>query len=204
MTPVRQRSKRGEGERLRHEILEAGKRLLMETGDSDALTVRAIAEAVGVSPPAIYLHFPDKDALVVAVCEDAFVALDDYIEQAAAGIDDIREQLHVRGRAYIDFGLDNPEHYRILFMTRPATLKPETEFPVPAAFMHHIESVQRAHDAGVLPAGTDPMLAAITLWAGVHGITSLMIAKPKFPWPDADVVIDEMLSTLIKGLIAEP
>jgi hypothetical protein len=48
------------------------------------------------------------------------------------------------------------------------------------------------------------MLAAITLWAGVHGITSLMIAKPKFPWPDHDAVIDQLLSTLVKGLIAEP
>jgi AcrR family transcriptional regulator len=203
MTPVRQRSKRGEGERLRGEILQAGKRLLMETGNLDAVTVRAVAEAVGVSPPAIYLHFADKDELVVAVCESTFEALDEYIEKAAAGIDDVREQLHVRGRAYIEFGLDNPEHYRILFMTRPATLKPETEFPVPSAFLHHIESVQRAHDAGVLPADLDPMLAAITLWAGVHGITSLLIAKPKFPWPDRDAVIDQMLSTLVKGLIAD-
>jgi AcrR family transcriptional regulator len=202
VTPVRQRSKRGEGERLREEILEAGQRLLMETGNGDALTVRALAEAVGVSPPAIYLHFADKDELVVAVCEAAFEALDDYIERAADGIDDVREQLHVRGKAYIHVGLENPEHYRIQFMTRPATLKPETEFPVPAAFLHHIESVQRAHDAGVLPADLDPMMAAITLWAGVHGITSLMIAKPKFPWPDREAVIDQMLSTLIKGLTA--
>jgi AcrR family transcriptional regulator len=204
VTPVRQRSKRGEGERLREEILVAGKRLLMETGNLDAVTVRAVAEAVGVSPPSIYLHFADKDELVIAVCESTFEALDEYIEKAAAGVDDVREQLRVRGKAYIEFGLENPEHYRILFMTRPATLKPETEYPVPAAFLHHIESVQRAHDAGVLPAGVDPMLAAITLWAGVHGITSLMIAKPKFPWPDHDAVIDQLLSTLVKGLIAEP
>ena len=204
MTPVRQRSKRGEGDRLRDEILEAGKRLLMETENMDAVTVRAVAEAVGVSPPAIYLHFADKDELVIAVCESTFEALDDYIEKAAAGIDDVREQLRVRGKAYIQFGLENPEHYRILFMTRPATLKPETAFPVPAAFQHHIESVQRAHDAGVLSPDVDPMMAAITLWAGVHGITSLMIAKPKFPWPDRDAVIDQLLSALVKGLTAEP
>src|SRR3954467_10023213 len=122
MTPVRQRSKRGEGERLREEILVAGKRLLMDSGNLDAVTVRSVAEAVGVSPPSIYLHFADKDELVVAVCESTFEALDAYIEKAAAGIDDVREQLHVRGKAYIEFGLENPEHYRILFMTRPATL----------------------------------------------------------------------------------
>ena len=200
MTPVRQRAKRGEGERLREEILEAGRRLLMETGNRDAVTVRAVAKAVGVSPPSIYLHFPDKDALIIAVCEHTFGELDEYIERAAAGIEDVRMQLHVRGKAYVQFGLENPEHYRILFMTRPATLKPETELPAPSAFLHHIESVQRAHDAGLLRSDVDPMHAALTLWAGVHGITSLLIAKPKFPWPDVDVVIDNMLSTLVRGL----
>src|SRR5437867_1164946 len=120
MTPTRQRSKRGEGERLRDEIIVAGKRLLMESGNLDAVTVRSVADAVGVSPPSIYLHFADKDELVIAVCESTFEALDDYIEEAAAGIVDVRERLRVRGKAYIEFGLENPEHYRILFMTPPA------------------------------------------------------------------------------------
>lgn len=200
MTPVRQRSKRGEGERLRDEILDAGKRLLMETGNGDALTVRAVAEAVGVSPPAIYLHFADKDELIVAVCESTFEALDECIEAAATGIDDAREMLRVRGKAYIQFGLDNPEHYRVLFMTRPATLKPGTGFPVPAVFQHHVESVERARAAGVLAPDVDPMMAAITLWTGAHGLTSLLIAKPLFPWPDLDQLIDTLLSTLVRGL----
>jgi len=200
MTPVRPRARRGEGDRLRQEIIDAGKRLLFETGNQEAVTVRAVAEAVGVSPPSIYLHFPDKDALIIAVCEDTFLALDEYIEKAAAGIDDVREQLRVRGKAYVQFGLENPEHYRILFMTRPATLKPETEIPAPAAFLHHIESVQRAQDAGVLRHDVDPMIAALTLWSGAHGITSLLIAKPNFPWPDVDMLIDSVLANLVEGL----
>jgi AcrR family transcriptional regulator len=200
MNAARQRSKRGEGDRLREEILEAGKRLLMETSNLDAVTVRAVAEAVGVSPPSIYLHFPDKDSLVIAVCEQTFEALDEYIETAAQGIEDVREQLHVRGKAYVHFGLENPEHYRVLFMTRPATLKPETEFPVPAAFQHHVESVQRAQDAGLVSPDIDTMTAAITLWVGVHGLTSLLIAKPKFPWPDLDTLIDNVLSSVVRGL----
>jgi AcrR family transcriptional regulator len=200
MTPVRPRARRGEGDRLRQEIIDAGKRLLFETGNQEAVTVRAVAEAVGVSPPSIYLHFPDKDALLLAVCEETFEALDEYIEKAAAGIDDIREQLRVRGRAYVQFGLENPEHYRILFMTRPADLKPDTEIPAPAAFLHHVESVQRARDAGVLRQDVDPMIAALTLWSGAHGITSLLIAKPRFPWPDVDMLINSVLANLVLGL----
>lgn len=200
MKPIRPRARRGEGDRLRQEIIDAGKRLLFETGNQEAVTIRAVAEAVGVSPPSIYLHFPDKDALLLAVCEETFEALDEHIEKAAAGIDDVREQLRVRGKAYVQFGLENPEHYRILFMTRPAALKPETEIPAPAAFLHHVESVQRARDAGVLRQDVDLMIAAITLWSGAHGITSLLIAKPSFPWPDVDMLIDSVLANLVDGL----
>jgi AcrR family transcriptional regulator len=199
MTP-RERAKRGEGEKLRHEILDAGRRLLFETGDEGAVTIRAVAKAVGVSPPSIYLHFADKDALLLAVCEETFTALDEAIEKAVAGIDDIGEELRARGKAYVRFGLDNPEQYRILFMTRPIGFKPGDELPATSAFGHHLEAMQRASDAGVFVEGMDPTLAALTVWAGVHGVTSLLIAKPMFGWPDLDALIDSVLATLVRGL----
>jgi AcrR family transcriptional regulator len=201
---VRARAKRGEGERLRPEIVEAGMRLLLETGDEEAVTIRAVARAVGVSPPSIYLHFPDKGALLLAVCEETFATLDDHIERAVAGIDDPMDELRARGRAYVDFGLENPEHYRILFMTRPTDSHPALtpqEALASGAFVHHLEAVQRAVDAGVLPPEVDPLLAAIGLWSGVHGITSLLIAKPDFPWPDRDQLVDHVLTTLVRGLV---
>ncbi|MCU1380897.1 MAG: regulatory protein TetR [Acidimicrobiales bacterium] len=197
---VRARAKRGEGDRLRDEIVEAGKRLLFETGDEEAVTIRAVARAVGVSPPSIYLHFADKNALLLAVCEATFDALDDHIEKAAAGIDDLGDELRARGKAYVRFGLDNPEQYRILFMTRPVGLEPDAAIPATAAFDHHLDAIQRAADAGLFVEGTDPLLAALTVWAGVHGVTSLLIAKPTFTWPDLDVLIDGVLSTLVRGL----
>lgn len=202
MTP-RVRARRGEGDRLRDEIVQAGMRLLFETGDEEAVTIRSVAKAAGVSPPSIYLHFADKTALLLAVCQEVFAALDDHIEQAVASIDDPLAALRARGHAYVRFGLENPEHYRILFMTRPIAMS-ESQSPeellASAAFHHHLEAVQRAHDAGVLPADTDPLLAAIGLWSGVHGITSLLIAKPDFPWPDQEQLVDHVLATLVRGL----
>lgn len=199
---ARARARRGEGDRLRGEIVEAGMRLLFETGDEEAVTIRSVAKAVGVSPPSIYLHFQDKAALLLAVCEATFDDLDAYIEERAVGIDDLGEELRARGRAYITFGLENPEQYRILFMTRPPELQPPGVLPAPAAFEHHLDAVQRACDAGVLAPGTDPELAALTLWAAVHGLTSLLIAKPDFPWPDRDVLIDHTLTAVVEGLVA--
>jgi AcrR family transcriptional regulator len=65
LTPAasRRRARKGEGELLREEILDAAEALLIEKGHPDAVSIRAVAARVGVSPPAIYLHFADKDEL---------------------------------------------------------------------------------------------------------------------------------------------
>src|ERR687888_1032271 len=97
----RRRAPRGQGERLRAEILEAAERLLVQTGDQEAVSIRAVADAVGVTPPSIYLHFADKNELVFAVCERAFARFDAVQEEAAAQSDDPLESLMLRGRAYI-------------------------------------------------------------------------------------------------------
>ena len=202
MSPTRTRSRRGEGEQLREEIVEAGTRLLLSTGDEDAVTIRAVAKAVGVTPPSIYLHFADKNALVLAVCERTFESLDVHIEAAVAGIEDPLEELHARGRAYVRFGLDNPEHYRVMFMTRPHVDMPPDQM-TSGAFEHHFNAVTRACGAGALPADTDPLGAALFLWFGVHGIASLLIAKPDFPWPPLDALVDDVLGKLIRGLLPD-
>src|SRR4029450_13818852 len=78
----RPRSRRGEGDTLRADLLAATERLMIETGSAEAVSIRAIADAVGVTPPSIYLHFPDKDSLILAVCERHFEAFDAVIEEA--------------------------------------------------------------------------------------------------------------------------
>src|SRR5918992_1368219 len=118
----RVRSKRGEGEALRDEILDAALDLLLETHDIEQVTIRAVADKVGVTPPSIYMHFKDKDELVFAVCERQFQAMAKVEQEAAAQSDDPWESLKLRGRAYVKFGLEHPEHYRILFMEKPKAM----------------------------------------------------------------------------------
>ena len=146
MSAARVRARRGEGELLHAEIVAATARLLAETGDESAVSIRAIADAVGVTPPSIYLHFPDKTALLFAVCEDRFRALDLTLEEAAAGATDPLDELHRRGSAYVHFGLENPEHYRILFMNRDEpTSFSEERMTDAAAFTHMVEAVRARH-----------------------------------------------------------
>jgi len=207
VTPTRIRARRGEGELLHAEIVAATARLLAETGDESAVSIRAIADAVGVTPPSIYLHFPDKTALLFAVCEDRFQALDQRLEDAARDATDPLDELHRRGAAYVRFGLENPEHYRILFMDRDEPISfSEERMTDAAAFTHMVEAVQRAIDAGVLAVGdgataTDAMTATIALWASAHGLTSLLIAKPDFPWPSINELIDQVLRAAVYGLL---
>src|SRR4051794_312603 len=185
MTPAtkRARARRGEGELLRAEILAAAERLLIQTGDQGAVSVRAIADAAGVTPPSIYLHFADKSELLMAVCEARFSDFLRFLDGAIAGIDDPLEALWGMGRAYVRFGLENPEHYRIMFMTRPVAEEvPLDRLPGMTTFGRLVECVARCMDAGVIASG-DAFLVSTNLWTAVHGVTSLLIARPDFPWP---------------------
>jgi len=201
----RARNRRGEGDRLRAEILTAATRLLFETGDEDAVSMRAIADAVGVTVPSIYLHFPDKTALLYAVCEAQFQELDRVIEAAVVDATDPGDALHKRARAYVRFGLEHPEQYRILFMRRPDDLYAhvtEKTITDSSAFQHLVGAIETAIASGHLPAG-DAVRIAVDLWVCVHGVTSLRIAVPDFPWPDdPDTMLDHVLSTYATGLRA--
>ncbi len=200
--PTRRRAKRGQGELLRADILAAAEQLLIQTGDQGAVSIRAIADAAGVTPPSIYLHFADKTELLGAVCEARFADLSRYMAEATRGIGDPMEVLWAIGRAYVRFGLENPEHYRIMFMTRPlAEGLPLDRLPGLTAFGYVVEAVARSMDAGAIAAG-DPFLVATNLWTAVHGVTSLLIARPDFPWPDVDRLLGLILDVQSKGLQA--
>jgi AcrR family transcriptional regulator len=203
--PKRARARRGEGEKLRESILEAAEALLISTGNAEAVSIRAVADAVGVTPPSIYLHFEDKTDLLFAVCEKHFQKFDEFLEQAGSASEDPLESLFLRGRAYVRFGMQNPEHYRILFMTK-ATLTPERYqdegmMERMAAFQHLIEAVDRCIKAGAFDG--DPLELSLLFWSYAHGLTSLLISKPDFPWPDIDRLIDRSFRLPISGLRQE-
>jgi len=203
---ARTRARRGEGELLREEILVAAERLLVNTGNEDAVSIRAIADAVGVTPPSIYLHFPDKEALMLEVCNRQFVTLDAVLQAAGAEAAGPLDELERRGAAYVRFGLEHPEAYRIMFMSRPRDMDHHVdavEKSGSSAFTHHVEAVERARQAGAIRADVDPVEGAIFLWSGAHGITSLLIALATFPWGDQDRLVREICRTQLRALLPD-
>jgi AcrR family transcriptional regulator len=201
-SPRRARARRGEGEKLRREILDAAERILRNTDDASAVSIRAVADAVGVTPPSIYLHFADKNELLWEVCQQHFEHLDRHVRDAMkrSGASDPVTALLTLGRAYVDFGINNPEHYRILFMSKPDDQPPtfDMEHLRTTGFGQLLDAVSAAMDGGVLPKG-NPMPVAVKMWAGVHGLTSLLISKPDFPWPDRAHLVDDHLTMLLRG-----
>ena len=94
------RKRRGEGHTRREEILQAAKELFLHEG-YDATTIRKIADRVGVSAPALYLYFADKEAILIALCDQTFGFLVDRIDQIGKEKLPPREQLRRCGDAYV-------------------------------------------------------------------------------------------------------
>jgi AcrR family transcriptional regulator len=198
---ARQRNRRGEGERLRAEIVAAAERLLADQ-PVDALSLRAVAREAGVSPPALYLHFTDRRALVWAVLEDRFAEL---ARRTAAAADAAADQPALRRLrawclAYCRYGLAHPGHYRVLFESWNAQL---VELPLDQLPGH---TLYQGLLAALRDAGADEhnlRETATLLWAGLHGLTSLRINKPSFGWPPIERLVDGLLARLI-GMPSTP
>ncbi|GAB93882.1 TetR/AcrR family transcriptional regulator [Gordonia rhizosphera] len=188
----RSRSPRGSGELLAEEIISAAGALLVETGDEAAMSIRAVAGRVGVTPPSIYLHFADKDALLDAVCARYFEHLDGVLDEASSGIDDPLERALQLGLAYVRFALATPVLYRIAFRTcAPDGPSKVDEVLAASAFERISATVSELADDGLF-ADSEVLEVVLEFWAAAHGIASLMLAKPDLPWGD-DLAVAEML-----------
>jgi AcrR family transcriptional regulator len=198
-TSRRARARRGEGDRLRDDIMAAAERLLIETGDADAVSIRAVAETVGVTPPSIYLHFADKADLIFQVCQQQWDAFDEHLRAAVEDIEDPIQWLSTIGSAYVRWGLDNPEQYRVVFMSRPREVPPDVDkqaLLTAGVFGDLLSVLQRAVERGQLTG--DPQVIGFCIWSSAHGLTSLLISMPDMPWPDLDRLIPATLNRALE------
>jgi AcrR family transcriptional regulator len=204
---VKERRER-EREEVRTKILDAARELFATEG-YDSVTMRKVAEKVEYSPTAIYLHFADKDALLRELCEVDFLTLAKQFQRIAK-VEDPVERLRRIGLAYTEFAIDHPNHYRMMFMTPHPRYEANPEHlarrgnPEEDAYAFLVATVKEAIEKKrLLPSLKDAELVAQIVWAGVHGVISLQMAKCNDPWIDwkplkktAALAID----TMIKGL----
>jgi AcrR family transcriptional regulator len=178
---------------FRERMCDAAERLFAEHG-VEAVTIRQLAEAIGVSPMTPYRYFKDKDAILAAARARAF----DRHAEALEGADEAsrRQDPLVRanaiGAAYVRFALENPEAYKLMFDTKQPgggdypDLKRAGERSRATMTRHVRELVE----SGVLKG--DPMLIGHLYWSALHG--PLMLHFSGLLLPDYGVGV------LIRGL----
>ncbi len=201
----RPRARRGEGDRLRDEILDAAEALLLETGSADKVSTRAVASRVGVSSPSLYLHFPDRASLLFEVCQRQFDKLAALLAAACEGIDDPVDRLRAIGEAYCRFAIDNPQQYRTMMMdvvSGVAYEKDLDEMRAEVGFDIVYQAVVDGIEAGVFTSDQDPLLISFAFWCSAHGLVSLMIAKPSIGFGDPDALIEAVLGQTLDGVRA--
>src|SRR5215468_4111726 len=201
----RPRSRRGDGGQLRADIIEAARQILAETGGFEGLTLRGVARRVGIAATSIYLHFPDTEHLAEAATEQTFADLTAAAAAAAAGISDPGEELLTRCRAYCHFGLDHPGHYRVMFHQAllPSLAATPDDTPGRRAFQVLVRAVEACQTAGVATATGVPFRLASLVWAAEHGLVSLRLSRPRFPWADIDGLVDQAVTAIV-GLPSTP
>lgn len=193
---------------LRGKILDAARELFVEQG-YDAVTMRKVAQRIEYSPTAIYLHFVDKEALLREIVGADFAALAAQFQKVAR-IEDPMERLVRTGRAYVEFGLAHPNHYRLMFGARPGPpvelprTTPPLDDPQQDAYAFLRMVVSDAIEKKCLrPELRDPDLVAQVLWSGVHGIVSLQIDHTHaghFTMRKAKDITALTLEVLMRGL----
>ncbi|MFJ9031473.1 TetR/AcrR family transcriptional regulator [Streptomyces sp. NPDC102274] len=196
--PARARNRRGEGGRLREDIIAAAVELLDEAGDERAITLRSVARRVGIAAPSIYPHFPDQPAIMLAVVRREFAELERGLRSAVEGAGgDPRRRLFAICEAYLEFAQTHPERYRAMFggLWMPtlgdSSLTEADLSALGAETLHVLVDALGACVAAGQAASTDPFADAVALWLGLHGLAHQRAVTRAFPWPEdiADRVI---------------
>jgi AcrR family transcriptional regulator len=211
---VKERREREKSE-TRDKILDAARELFVSEG-YEGVSMRKVAEKIEYSPTAIYVHFADKNELFRELCHQDYATLAQVFQSSAMPTDPI-ERLRQIGAIYVDFGIRNPNHYKFLFMTtHPAHEPDEVDRemmgnPEKDAYAFLNWAVQQAMDAGCFREELqDANLISQTLWAGVHGVISLEIAKGADAWVDwrplkhrAEMMLDISLRGLVRNAVGD-
>jgi AcrR family transcriptional regulator len=194
------------GESLRQEILDAARELFVAEGYG-SVSLRKIAQRVGCTPMAIYCHFEDKADILDCICEETFTrfaVLSDRLDRAGLPP---HERLRAGLLNYLEFGLAHPHHYQLTFMT------PQREPMIRREQIgrHAFDRLRRQIAACLEASGSgqdDSVALDVTsqlIWASIHGLISLWIARPEFPWAERERLIAAVVDNALERLgCAEP
>jgi len=195
-------------QRMRERVLDAARELFALHG-YEAVTMRKIAERIEYTTTLIYQHFPDKETLIREIVAHDFQSFAQEFRRCAQIADPIVRILAM-AKVFVDFGVQHPNHYRLMFMSPPssevkqANLAAIRSDPAQDVYTFFKVAIEEAMRKDLLrPELDDPELLVQSLWSGMHGVVSLHIAKGRDPWIEwrsLDRISSLLVDLLLRGI----
>jgi AcrR family transcriptional regulator len=198
------RKPKGDGHLRRAEILEAAERIFVAEGYEGA-TIRKIADEVGVSSTALYMHFPDKGCILLEISERTILQLLERNAEIAGKPMDAASRVKLMLESYMQWGLEHPNAYQLVFstVTPVSDLLGQSVGDLSARCYEIFSGVVREIAAeGRLRTGNADS-AAQALWAACHGVVALLITRPRFEWAPQDELLRVTLEGVMYGLVTD-
>jgi AcrR family transcriptional regulator len=203
---IKERKQRERSE-VREKILDAALEFFATEG-AEGVTMRALADAIEYTAPVIYSHFRDKDALIRELCNRQLRVLAKRFTAIAAAADPV-ERLRGIGRAYVDFALEHPSHFRFMFLTAHPLPPDEADLhrgdPQEDAYAFLRETATAAIASGQLrPEFTDAEELSQLCWASAHGAVALQNVKGSdtwVDWRDVRTTAYKLVDATLRGLV---
>jgi AcrR family transcriptional regulator len=204
--PGRQRYARGEGDRLRDDLIDAATELMAETGTIEGISLRAVARRAGVSPTAVYRHFDDHLDLLRESIAQCWVNFYEVMVTARDSTTDPYAAFRAAGDAYVRFAIEHQGQYRVLFSNRIQLDMDDVELP------HSMDPPDGVSDAGMsaflvlveLVAAIlerngddrDAFFVAVQVHTWIHGVVDLVGCHPDAPWPEMESMLEGLIAAL--------
>jgi AcrR family transcriptional regulator len=183
---------------LRAQILDAAREIFVRDGYQN-FSMRKLAQRIEYSPGSIYLYFKNKQELFDYLVEESFAELLQALQKIQAHPERDAVELLKKGlRTYVDFGLRCPNHYKFAFLLRTVDAKrpwkPHPAFDVARQMVRRCVQEKRFRPV-------DIETTAQALWAATHGVTSLLLQRPTFPWVARDKLIQTVINNAVDSLV---
>jgi AcrR family transcriptional regulator len=182
---------------LRQALVAAARQLLAERGP-DGFSLSDAAKLAGVSAAAPYRHFKDKDALLSEVAREGFASFADRLAAALRAHGDPMEAFRGMGRAYLAFAREEPGFYSAMFSRGVHPDHASQAARGEGAFRTLVDAIEHVY-GGRVPAGIDPMLLAVQIWAFSHGIATLERSGRLAGGIDTDQMLIQGIEALLAG-----
>ncbi len=201
MAAIERKVRQREG--IRQDILDAARELFAREG-YDSVSMRNIADKVEYATGTLYLYFRDKAEIFDCLCEETFLKLEKRLQAIRNDTGDSLDRLRRGLRIYVEFGMQNPNHYIVTFLLSPKEACEGGELTRKQiaglrCFDHLHQMVKRCIDEGKVGVHDAEETSQILL-AAVHGLTAMFVTRCGLPLIEPARLTDRTLDVLMQGI----